>query len=108
MGSRTLANDAKQIIALYSLSGVLALRTVAAQAPVVVVYGPGLHLHCVRSPDAQKNSLKRAKHSGRGGWGSGGASQTPVLGFPDSRSTLFFPSGSTHPNTPFKIQPLLY
>lgn len=68
MGSRTLANDAKQIIALYSLSGVLALRTVAAQAPVVVVYGPGLHLHCLCEITGCPEKLFKESQAQRQGW----------------------------------------
>ena len=73
MGSRTLANDAKQIIALYSLSGVLALRTVAAQAPVVVVYGPGLHLRCLCEITGCPAKLFKESQAQRQGWVGGAA-----------------------------------
>ena len=109
MGSGTLANDAKQIIALYSPLESVPYALWPPRPRLLWFTGQACTCTvCVRSPDAWQNSLKRATHSGRGGWGSGGANQTPALGFPDSRSPLFFPSRSTHPNTPSKIQPLLY
>lgn len=46
LGSGTLANDAKQIIAFIPLQKIFPV-IVVTQALAVVVYGPGLHLHCL-------------------------------------------------------------
>lgn len=70
MSSGTIANDAKQIIALYPPLEALPCALQPHRPQLLWFTGQACTCTlCVRLPDAQQNSLKRAKHSGSGGWG---------------------------------------
>lgn len=79
----------------------------ATQAPVVVVYGPSLHLHCLcEITGRSQSSLKGAKHGGGGrepgrrpqprGCLTPSAGQTSVLGFLNFHNPLLFPLPTPH------------